>query len=853
MKPFYPGLELSPAQIEDIDRVVDKLTLDEKASLIAGVDFWHTFPVHDTERNIDIPSIRLSDGPNGIRGTKFYNSVPSACFPNGTSLGATFNKEILNESGKLMAIEAKHKGAHVILGPTVNIQRGPNGGRGFESFNEDPTASGIIASEIIKGIQSEKVIATIKHFVCNDFEHERRTVNAIVSERALREVYLKPFQIALKTSNPFALMSSYNRVNGVHVSQSSHLLIDILRNEWNYQGTVTSDWFGTYNLQESIKYGVDLEMPGKPLVRDKKQIIDGVITKEISLKDLDDRVRNVIKLVYRTRASDIPENAIEDASNNTKETSEFLRRLANEGTVLLKNDANVLPLSTKDKIAVVGPNAKVLSFSGGGSACLNPYYVINAYDGIAKRYGKKPLYSLGASSHNLLPELGTVLENSAIGAKGYRIKYYYDLADAKLTNENFFHQDDFDESFISFFDFIETTKAKFYAVIEAEFIPEKDGIYDFGLVVNGTGQLFIDGKLVVDNKTKQTRGEHFFGYGTVEERGSISLSTGKKYKFRVEYGSAITSTYPSAINENAPGGGLNFGATIRTDEEEEIKKTVEIAKKVDKVVVIVGLSKEWESEGFDRKDLKYPGRTNDLIFALAKVNPNIVVVNQSGTPMETPWIDNVNGFVQSWYNGIELGNSLADILFGDVNPSGKLSLTIPKKFEDNPAYLNFTSDFGDSVYGEDIFVGYKYYEKLNKEVSFPYGYGLSYTTFEFSSLKVESDWEANQLNIALLVENTGSLDGSEVIQVYISAVTGSSIRRPIKELKDFTKEFIRKGESKKITLTTDLKTALSIWDNHKAKWFIEKGNYRVLVGNSSNNVPLSGSIEIAENYWWSGL
>ncbi|GMM37882.1 hypothetical protein DASC09_052070 [Saccharomycopsis crataegensis] len=850
---YYPNLDLTQHQLEEIDNVVDRLTLSEKATLISGIDFWHTFAIHDPERNIDLPSIRMSDGPNGIRGTRFYNSVPSACLPNGTSLGATFNKELLNQTGKLMALEAKHKGAHVILGPTVNIQRGPNGGRGFESFSEDPTAAGLVASEIIKGMQSENIIATIKHYVCNDFEHQRTSVSAIVSERALREVYLKPFQLALKHANPLALMTAYNRVNGIHASQNHHLLIDILRNEWNYQGTVTSDWFGVYNLYESIKNGLDIEMPGKPLIRDKKQVVNAVMKKQISENDLDERVKNIVKLVYRTKGSGVSENGAEDTDNNTKETSEFLKRLANEGTVLLKNDANVLPLSIEDKIAVVGPNAKIATFSGGGSASLKPYYAVNAYDGISRRYGKPPLYASGAYSHNLLPGLSEVLDNTSTGNKGFRIKYYYTLEDAKANNDDFFFQDDLNESHVSFFDFTKSTKPEFYALVEGEFVPQKDGIYDFGLVVNGTGQIFIDDELIVDNKTKQTPGDMFFGYGTIEEKGSVNLSKGNKYKFRLEYGSAITSTYPSIVDETKASGGFNIGAAIRIDEEQEISNAVEVAKKVDKVIAIVGLTKEWESEGFDREDLKYPGRTNDLIFALAKANPNIIIVNQSGTPMEMPWIDDVKGVVQSWYNGMELGNSLAEVLFGDYNPSGKLPLTFPKKFEDNPAYLNFISDFGDCVYGEDIFVGYKYYEKLNKDVLFPYGFGLSYTTFEFSTLDVILDWEAKQLNISLVVENTGTLDGSEVVQVYIGGVEDSSIRRPIKELKDFTKLFVKAGEKKNTSFTTDLKNAFSIWDNEKSKWFIEKGIYQIYVGNSSANVPLSSSVSIEENYWWSGL
>lgn len=589
--PTYPNIELSDEKLSQIDDLVDCLSLEEKARLISGIDFWHTFAIHDVDRNIDLPSIRLSDGPNGLRGTRFYNSVPSACFPNGTSLGSTFNKELLYEAGKLMGKEAKHKGAHVILGPTVNIQRGPNGGRGFESFSEDPTASGLAASEIIKGIQSEDIIATIKHFVCNDFEDQRRTVNAIVSERALREVYLKPFQLALKHANPYSIMTSYNKVNNVHASQNYHLLTEILRNEWNYQGTTISDWFGTYNLHESISNGLDLEMPGQPKIRNASSVADAIVTKEIKQTDLDERVKNVVKLVERAKGSGIPENAPEKDSNNNAETSKFLRKLAAEGIVLLKNKDSVLPLQETDSIAVIGPNAKYASVSGGGSASLNPYYTTTAYNSIAEKYGKQPPYTVGAYAHKNLPPLDNILTNPRTGKPGFNIKYYYNLQDAIFNKDNHFHEDDLNDYWVTLFDFTVPQKDEYYAVVEGDLIPEESGLYDFGLLVSGTGQLFINGKLLIDNKTHQVPGETFFGSGSREEIGSISLLKGTKYKLRIEFGSGVTSTLTKY--SAGSGGAFGFGAALRIDEETEIQHAVEIAKSVDKPIVVIGLNKDW--------------------------------------------------------------------------------------------------------------------------------------------------------------------------------------------------------------------------------------------------------------------
>lgn len=849
--PTYPNIELSDEKLSQIDDLVDCLSLEEKARLISGIDFWHTFAIHDVDRNIDLPSIRLSDGPNGLRGTRFYNSVPSACFPNGTSLVSTFNKELLYEAGKLMGKEAKHKGAHVILGPTVNIQRGPNGGRGFESFSEDPTASGLAASEIIKGIQSEDIIATIKHFVCNDFEDQRRTVNAIVSERALREVYLKPFQLALKHANPYSIMTSYNKVNNVHASQNYHLLTEILRNEWNYQGTTISDWFGTYNLHESISNGLDLEMPGQPKIRNASSVADAIVTKEIKQTDLDERVKNVVKLVERAKGSGIPENAPEKDSNNNAETSKFLRKLAAEGIVLLKNKDSVLPLQETDSIAVIGPNAKYASVSGGGSASLNPYYTTTAYNSIAEKYGKQPPYTVGAYAHKNLPPLDNILTNPRTGKPGFNIKYYYNLQDAIFNKDNHFHEDDLNDYWVTLFDFTVPQKDEYYAVVEGDLIPEESGLYDFGLLVSGTGQLFINGKLLIDNKTHQVPGETFFGSGSREEIGSISLLKGTKYKLRIEFGSGVTSTLTKY--SAGSGGAFGFGAALRIDEETEIQHAVEIAKSVDKPIVVIGLNKDWESEGFDRKDLNYPGKTNALVQAVAKANPNTIVVNQSGTPVEIPWIDSVKGLVQSWFNGIEQGNALADVLFGDVNPSGKLSLTFPKKFEDNPAYLNFSSDFGDSIYGEDIFVGYKYYEKVGKDVLFPFGFGLSYTEFKFTNLAINANLKKRQAIVNLDVTNVGSVAGAEVVQVYVLDSTDNGIRKPLKELRDFTKIFLEAGEQQQVEITLDLKEAFAHWDNNKTKWAVDKGTYTISVGNSSDNILLSSKIEVNKGFSWLGL
>ena len=313
----------------DIEGILSQLTLEEKVGLLAGIDFWHTYAVD----RLDIPSLRFSDGPNGVRGTKFFDAIPSACFPCGTALAATFDKQLLRDTGKLMGVEAKAKGAHVILGPTMNIQRGPLGGRGFESFSEDPHLSGHAAAAIVNGIQEEGIAATVKHFVCNDLEDERNSSNSILSMRALREIYLEPFRIAIKHANPKALMTGYNKVNGEHVSQSESIIKDILREEWKWEGTIMSDWYGTYTSDTAIRAGLDIEMPGPTKFRSLSEILHMVVSKELHIKHINDRVRNVLKLVQFAQGSGVPQNAPEGTSNNSAETSAKLRKIALDSIV----------------------------------------------------------------------------------------------------------------------------------------------------------------------------------------------------------------------------------------------------------------------------------------------------------------------------------------------------------------------------------------------------------------------------------------------------------------------------------------------------------------------------------------
>ncbi|KAJ5626602.1 hypothetical protein N7528_004029 [Penicillium herquei] len=843
--------DAAPAQVDpafaqianaNIEKIIKQLTQEEKVSLLSGEDFWHTVPIP----RLDIPSIRLSDGPNGVRGTHFFSSVPAACLPCGTAIGATFDRDLALEVGHLLAAEAKAKGAHVILGPTINIARGPLGGRGFESYSEDPYLSGILAGHYCKGLKERNVSATLKHFVCNDQEHERMAVNSIVTDRALREIYLLPFMIAIALGKPDAVMTAYNKVNGLHAAENPELLQNILREEWGWDGLVMSDWFGTYSTSEAVKAGLDLEMPGPPRWRGGA-LAHALTSNKVSQNTLNDRVRAVLKLVQKASKSGIPQRAPETELNRAQDRA-LLRRIASEAIVLLKNEENILPLDKNKKVAVIGPNAKIAAYCGGGSAALNPYYTVTPFQGISNSAAAEVEFSQGVYAHQMLPLLGKQMctEN---GKTGFKLSIFNE-APSTSTRKPLEERHETD-SMIIFMDYDHPDlNPIWYADAEGYFTPEESGVYDFGLTVHGTGNLFVDGKLVINNADKQRPGTSFFGSGTLEEIASLELKAGQKYQVLAQWACGKTSTFriPGVVDFGH--GGFRLGACKQLSPQAGIEEAVRVAASMDQVVLVAGLSGEWESEGEDRATMSLPPYTDELIERVLKANPNTVIVMQSGTPVEMPWINDAKAVLHAWYGGNETGNGLADVVFGDVNPSGKLPLTFPRKLKDNPTFFNFRSEGGRVLYGEDVYVGYRYYDGLDIEPLFPFGHGLSYTSFELSDLNLNRESE-NMLQVNCKVRNTGSRRGAEVVQVYVVPVS-PPIRRPTKELKEFRKVTLEAGTEQEISIPLDIVRATSFWDEKSDSWCSYEGSYKILVGTSSRGEFLEGSVDVIETEYWSG-
>lgn len=803
----------------------------------------------------------MSDGPNGVRGTRFFNGIPAACFPCATALGATWDTELLTDVGRLMADEAIAKGCHVVLGPTINIQRSPLGGRGFESFSEDGILSGTLAGYYSKGMQEKGVGATLKHFVCNDQEHERLAVDSIVTQRALREIYLLPFQVAMRICRSACIMTAYNKVNGTHVSENKEIITDILRKEWGWDGLIMSDWFGTYSTSEAINAGLDLEMPGKTRWRGDV-LAHAVSSNKVAEFVLDERVRNILSLINYLDPLGIPEGAPEKSLNRAQDQA-LLRRAAAESVVLLKNQDNILPLKKDKPILVIGPNAKIAAYCGGGSASLLPYYTVTPFEGVSAKSQAPVEFSQGVYSHKDLPLLGPLLK-TADGKTGFMFRVFNEpptQANRELVDE--LHL----VASIGFLMDYVNPKIKsvtFYVDMEGYFTPEEDGLYDFGVTVVGTGKLLVDDEVVVDNTKNQRRGSAFFGNGTVEETGSKHLQVGRTYKVILKFGTAPTSDLDNRGIVALGPGGFRFGAARRVNQEDLIAHAVEQASRAEQVILFAGLTMEWETEGYDRDHMDLPPGSNELITRVLAVNPNTVIVNQSGTPVTMPWAHNAKAILQAWFGGNECGNGIADVLYGDVNPSAKLPLTFPVRLQDNPSYVNFRSERGRVLYGEDVYVGYRFYEKVDRDPLFHFGHGLSYTTFARKNLSIHTVPEqptlphqpdgniTEPITTTVTVINTGPVAGAEIVQLWILPSSTNSVNRPVRELKGFSKVFLQPGESKEVQIVLDKKVATSWWDEQRSAWASEKGVYEVLVTGTGEE-ELRGEFEVSKTRYWVGL
>ncbi len=805
-------MTINPADDSIIENYIRQMSLEEKIELIAGDGF-------DTKPNerLGIPSLKMADGPMGVRWGR------STAFPAGVAMAATWNVNLIEDLGKALAREVISRGRNVILGPCVNIVRLPHGGRNFESFGEDPFLTSRMAVSYITGVQNENVVATVKHFACNNQEYERKFVDVKIDERALHEIYLPAFKAAVKEANVLAVMSAYNKVNGSFCSESDFLINRTLKKEWGFQGLVMSDWGAVHSSIPTAAYGVDLEMPdGKYM--NQSALLASVKTSLVKESVIDDKIRRLLRVIAALGL--FGEKGKNSKTNFEKSSREIAYQTACESIVLLKNENKILPLK-KDKInsiAVIGPNAVSARTGGGGSAYVSPEYSVNPLDALKEKLGGqiKVNYRIGAKlDGDITPTDIASLFLHKDNDKDYGLLgEFFDNTELKgkpvLTRTD--QMINFDWGFISPCPGLD---AENYSVRWTGFIKVPlDSEYIFEILSDDGVRLFLDDELVIDDWTI-----HSLKYNSCE----LKLNGSEKHKLRLEY----FQKHGEAI--------VKFG--WKPKKENLLQEAVEAAADSDLAIVFAGTSQYFETEGHDRENIILPNNQDELIDAVARVNKNTIVVLINGSQLlMTKWLSEVNAVVEAWFGGSESGNAIADIILGIKNPSGKLPVTFSRRWEECSAFGLYKSESGTTNYSDGIFVGYRHFDKNDIEPLFPFGFGLSYTEFSYSDLLIEDKSDKSNFNIEIKVNilNTGSIEGAEVVQLYIGK-KDSQIIRPIKELKAFQKIFLLPGETKQIKFKLS-KSSFSYYDSETGNWKTENGEYSFMVGASSRDIKLEDKI-----------
>lgn len=794
-----------------VDDLLQRMTLDEKIDLLDG-------RAGDSTREntrLGIPPLRVTDGPHGVGW-----GVKATCFPTAISMAASWNPSLVEQIAAAMGDEARAENRQVLLGPCINIHRTPVGGRNFESYSEDPYLASRLAVAYVKGLQSRKVGASVKHYACNNQEWERTTISAEVDERTLNEIYLPAFKAAVQEADPWTVMAAYNRVNGPYCCANRMLLTDLLKNEFGFKGLVVSDWGAVHGTVDSANAGLDLEMPG-PGKYFGAALREAVKAGDVTEATIDDKARRVLRVLFLAGLFDPPDVSLK-GSIDTPEHRELSRRMAEDAIVLLKNEGGLLPLNADkiQSIAVIGPNAAEARVGGGGSSTVHPSFSVSPLEGLQRKCGDriKVQYAEGCPLPVLTPVAGTYLSptNAAADQHGLLAEYFDNI---DLQGMPVLTRIDADVNF----DWghkapAEGLKENLFSVRwTGKLTPKVTGSYQFGVESDDGCRLYLDNELLIDSWMDQV---------ARPTTRTLQLEGGKDYLVRLEY------------YENQGGA---MAKLLWSPPSDSIEKAAALARESDVAIVCAGLSADFEGEGYDRPNIELPGQQNELIKAVVAANKNTIVVLNNGTPLNmTRWIDQVPALIEAWYPGNEGGTALAKILFGDISPSGKLPDTFPKKIEDVAAQANYPGKGGKVVYAEGLLVGYRYFDAKNVEPLFPFGYGLSYTTFEYSDLKIESRIDGGlKISVSVNVKNTGPRAGAEIVQLYVHDVQ-SSVERPPQELKAFSKVSLKPGEEKTVTMELN-ERSLAFYDVGRHRWIAEPGEFELRVGASSRDIRLKGT------------
>jgi beta-glucosidase len=771
-----------------VSRILSELSLDDKASLTAGADLWN---VPGVDR-AGIPAVGVTDGPNGARGTTLPgpDAVPTVCVPCGSALGATWDPDLVSSVGALLGAEARARGCRVLLAPTVNIPRSPLAGRNFECYSEDPLLSGRLAAAFVTGAQAQGVATTVKHFVGNDAEFERYSMSSEIDERPLREIYLVPFEHAVRHGGTLGVMTGYNRLNGQWCSEHRHLLTDILRRQWGFDGFVLTDWYGVASTVGSSVAGVDLEMPG-PGRAYGPALADAVRRGELDQGSLDAQVARLLSVYDRLGVLDGPDAQRWPARPPAERRRSVAHGAAAASMVLLKN-AGVLPLGPSTRrLALLGPNADLAVIMGGGSAAVEPDHRTTPLQALSAKLG---------DTVTIVHEPGVDVARSAAVLRIDMDAQYFDALD---LGGDVVHRASLRSAELSHLGPPVAALSDGFSVrATGTFRPGRTGPYTFSLTQTGRARLSLGGTVVLDAFDESLpRGPSFLGLGTAEIAHTVELRADEDVEVTIEYdtlGAQGLFAFRVASRWTAPA--------------DLVERAVAAARESDTAVVVVGTTHEWESEGFDRRSMELPADQDDLVRRVAAAHPRTVVVVNTGAPVAMPWVDDVAAVVQVWFGGQEMAGALADVLVGEAEPGGRLPVSLPVRIEHTPAYGTFPGERSALRYGEGLLVGYRWYEARHLPVVFPFGHGLSYTSFSLGEpvLSAPAFAPGDELIVTVPVTNTGTRSGTEVVQCYVAPPRGDLFRPP-KELKAFAKIRLEGAGTGTVALAlTD--RAFACWD-----------------------------------------
>ena len=809
---------------QDVEALLAKMTLPEKVSLAHASGKFH---VNAIER-VGIPETWLSDGPHGVRhqierhtwASADWTDDHSTYLPHLTSVAASWDPEIARLHGQVLGAEARDRKKDFILGPGVNLARLPLYGRNFEYMGEDPILAAKLVVPQIKAIQANDVAATVKHYALNTQELNRTGVNAKPDERTLREVYLPAFEAAVKEAGVLGMMGSYNEYYGTNANQSKHLVMDILKGEWGYQGVLLTDWHVDINTYDAAVNGLDLEM-GTDVTDYQdyflaKPFLDMIKAGKIPESVADEKARRILRVQHTIGMYD--ENRLPGA-RNTKAHQAAARKIATEGVVLLKNDVvgvkPVLPLDKKQvkNILVLGPNADKAHGTGGGSSEVKSLYEVTPLQGLRAKFGEDVnITVMRARSSELAAIASDYVESRHwTGTPAWNVSYFKESVRENITDKAWIVDSKFKAK---------DKRITQHITMSAKIKPLTTGLHQLNVETLGDFQLKINDEVIIAHQVNAEQ------ESATELTHDIELKAGESYSFEIQYDGNDKFT----LGWNAPG-------ELFSSETEYVAA----AKKADAVIYFGGLSHGDDRESIDRPDMKLPNSQDEIISKLLAANEKTVVFLVAGSAVEMPWAEQANSIVWGWYGGMEAGHAFADILTGDVNPSGKMPITLPVRLEDTaPIALN---DYNakESLYTEGVFIGYRWFEQQHTKPIFSFGHGLSYTNFELTDLNLSATTIKSDENIIVTVrvKNTGKVAGAEVVQLYLHDKE-SSVERPIKELKGFAKVYLVAGESKQITISLN-KRDLSFWDVNSSDWLAEEGEFEVQLGSSLDKIHLRAS------------